>query len=74
MHVNSAVPDGEVREVFAVHDTAGKHDGGNTPQAKSVKISRRETREMCHIPLQVHMAELAGTSAPDLLIFGGAKQ
>jgi Ni2+-binding GTPase involved in maturation of urease and hydrogenase len=58
----------------AVHDTAEERDGGNTPQANSVKISRRETREMCHVALQVHMAELAGIPAPVLLIFGGAKQ
>jgi len=47
MHVNSAASGRDMRDRSAVHDTAGKGDGDNTPLANSVKISRRETREMC---------------------------
>jgi len=47
MRVNSAASGRDVRDLSAVHDTAGDGDGDNTSQANSVKISRRETREMC---------------------------
>jgi hypothetical protein len=44
MNVNSAVTDRDMRAAIVVHDTAEKGDHGNTRQANSVKISRRETR------------------------------
>ena len=46
MNVNSAVADRDMRAAIVVHDTAEEGDHGNTRQANSVKISRRETREM----------------------------